>query len=49
MKQPEVIIEINGRDFLVREGDKISVVKLINESTEITQIRDKKVIRESTQ
>lgn len=50
MKSAEVIIKINGRDFLVKEGDEISIEGAIIEgSIVITQTRNKEVIRESMQ
>jgi len=49
MKRPEVIIQINGREFLVKEGDKINVEGAIIEgSVTIEQIRDGITIRESS-
>ena len=54
MKSAEVIIEINGRDFLVRQGDLIHIGEAKVTSTRqtsitIEQVRDNEVIRESTQ
>ena len=49
MKPAEVIIKINGRDFLVKEGDEIIVARYVNERIlTIEQIRDGITIRESS-